>query len=93
MTRAHDPAHPWQFHDFQPDTGQQVVREQGFGLTIREHLAAMAMQGLMSSPFFEKVLAASKDEDAATQVVVRSSIEMADALIAELAKPAPEVAP
>ncbi len=56
-------------------------------MTLREQIAAMAMQGLMSSPFFEKILAISGDEKMAAQTTAQSSVEMADALIAELAKP------
>ncbi len=86
MTRAHDPTHPWQFMDFQPDSGDQVVREQGFGLTIREHMAALAMQGLCSSPLFRAVIEVHNTEEGACQSVAMSAVGLADALIAELAK-------
>jgi hypothetical protein len=37
-----DPAFPWMWHDYQPTTGEQVVREQGFGLTKRGYFAVHA---------------------------------------------------
>lgn len=50
------------------------------GLTIREHLAAMAMQGL---------LAYFGDDDQSHEVTARSAVLTADALLAELAKVRP----
>lgn len=44
-----DPAMPFEVYDFQPYTGQQIVREQFSGLTKRELFAAMAMQGLCAN--------------------------------------------
>lgn len=49
------------------------------GLTIREHFAATAMQGM---------LAARLGDDCSVPAVAESAIQYADALIAELAKPA-----
>lgn len=51
--------------------GQQT----GTGLTIRQHFAAMAMQGLMACTAVGKA-----------KEFAKSSIEMADALIIELNK-------
>lgn len=39
------PAFPGQWYDFQPCTGDQVVREQWSGMTLRDYFAAKAMQG------------------------------------------------
>jgi len=47
---AKDPAFPVAYYDFQPGTGEQVVREQFFGLTKRELFAAMVLQGMVSNP-------------------------------------------
>jgi hypothetical protein len=42
------PAFPGQWYDFQPLTGEQVVREQWDGMTLRDYFAAKAMQSLIS---------------------------------------------
>lgn len=44
------PAFPGQWYDFQPLTGEQVVREQWGGMTLRDYFAAKAMQGYFASP-------------------------------------------
>jgi hypothetical protein len=62
---------------FVADTGEHFAVTGTRGLTIREHFAAMAMQGL---------LAAGEDSGYPTERNVRKAIEYADALIAELAK-------
>lgn len=49
------------------------------GLTIREHFAALAMQGYLASP-------ALCDQSTPWTAVAKWSVEMADCLIAELAK-------
>lgn len=41
-------AFPYQMMDFQPTTGQQVVREQGFGLTKLEWFAGLVVQSLVT---------------------------------------------
>ena len=43
------PAFPGQWYDFQPITGEQVVREQWGGMTLRDYFAAKAMQGLLAN--------------------------------------------
>jgi len=43
------PAFPGQWYDFQPCTGDQVVREQWSGMTLRDYFAAKAMQGLLAA--------------------------------------------
>ena len=50
MTTINDggPAFPGQWYDFQPLTGEQVVREQWGGMTLRDYFAAKAMQGLLA---------------------------------------------
>ena len=44
------PAFPGQWYDFQPCTGDQVVREQWSGVTLRDYFAASAIQGLLANP-------------------------------------------
>ena len=43
--------YPGQWMDSLPTTGEQVVREQWFGMTLRDYFAAKAMQAL-SHPGF-----------------------------------------
>lgn len=43
------PAFPGQWYDFQPLTGEQVVREQWGGMTLRDYFAANAMQSLLAT--------------------------------------------
>lgn len=53
MTTINDggPAFPGQWYDFQPLTGEQVVREQWGGMTLRDYFAAKAMQTLLGSEY------------------------------------------
>lgn len=43
------PAFPCQWLDFQPQTGQQVVREQFLGMTLRDYFAAKALPPIMET--------------------------------------------
>lgn len=70
MSRANDMVYPCHRDDAPNNTVQ-------CGLTIREHFAAMAMQGL---------LAYFGDEEQSSDVTARGAVHQADALIAELAK-------
>lgn len=51
MNKINDggPAFPGQWYDFQPLTGEQVVREQWGGMSIRDYFAAKAMQSLLAT--------------------------------------------
>ena len=42
------PAFPGQWYDFQPLTGEQVVREQWGGMSLRDYFAAKAMAALIA---------------------------------------------
>lgn len=53
------------------------------GLTIRQHFAAMAMQGMVSNPEIQKLTSVT------IQGVAIEAVQYADALIAELNKPNP----
>lgn len=55
------------------------------GLTIRQHFAAMAIQGLCSNDGWTKTLI-SDDWDDYIKRLTEGSVEIADALIAELNK-------
>lgn len=67
------PAFPGQWYDFQPCTGDQVVREQWSGMTLRDFFAAKAMQGYFASP----VAPHRVDADD----VAKYCYEMADAML------------
>lgn len=43
MKNNDEPAFPLQWMDFQPSTGEQVVREQYPGMTLRDYFAAKAL--------------------------------------------------
>ena len=44
------PAFPGQWYDFQPCTGDQVVREQWDGMSLRDYFAAKAMAAFIAEP-------------------------------------------
>jgi len=52
------PAFPGQWYDFQPCTGDQVVREQWSGMSLRDYFAAKAMQGLLAAQALRDYFAA-----------------------------------
>ena len=43
------PAFPGQWYDFQPLTGEQVVREQWGGMTLRDYFAAKFAAAMMTA--------------------------------------------
>lgn len=47
------PAFPGQWYDFQPLTGEQVVREQWEGMSLRDYFAGKAMAALIAEPVSE----------------------------------------
>src|SRR5690606_11175566 len=47
------PAFPCKWYDFQPLTGEQVVREQWGGMTLRDYFAAKAMHAIITEPTYE----------------------------------------
>lgn len=84
MTRANEPAHPINAETFHYP-----------GLTIREYLAATAMQGLIALESLGTVLAIMRaatdgawpvDESSPLERTVRNAVKYADALLAELEK-------
>lgn len=66
------PAFPGQWYDFQPYTGDQVVREQWEGMTLRDYFAAKAMQSLISKHGFIRN---------AINFAAEHSYEIADAML------------
>lgn len=62
--------------------GQQT----GTGLTIRQHFAAMVMQGILSNPVYAQITLDKIPEHKQAEFVSQVAIEQADALISELNK-------
>jgi len=70
------PAFPFDWKDFQPHSGEQVVREQFSGMSLRDYFAAKAMAGMLA-----------EDADAYTFTdLAAASYRAADAMLAERAK-------
>ena len=63
-------------------SGNDYVHDD-YGLTKREHFAAMAMQGLMANPAYPEMVASGVKLDA---TFTAEAVAFADALIAELNK-------
>lgn len=70
---AHKPIHPYQMSTF----GGGMLH--GPGLTLREHFAGLAMQGMLASQ-------GNGGEYFRPEVIVKEAVEFSDALIAELSK-------
>jgi hypothetical protein len=77
------PANPCNWIDFQPTTGEQVVRQQFPGLTKREWFAGLAMQGMLSASDRE---GRPDDIRRMSGLYAEASAIYADALLAELSK-------
>lgn len=76
------PAFPGQWYDFQPYTGDQVVREQWEGMTLRDYFAAKALPAVYKD-FWDDVRAGrhgSAPEDW-TMGVALGAYALADAML------------
>lgn len=56
------------------------------GLTLRQHYAGLAMQGMLSRPDCQPYSASVQAEAQHLQTVAAKAVQHADALLAELAK-------
>lgn len=72
--------------DFQPTTGEQVVREQFYGLTKREYFAAKALPQVIAVQF--ELGKMGETTGLGVEESAEKAVEYADALIAALNKPA-----
>lgn len=81
MSRASEQVHP--SPELRNGNGD-VYQWASPGLTIREHFAAMAMQGLTQCSLTPEDIPAGM---AWRDIIAKTAAQMADALIAELAKP------
>lgn len=80
MSRADKPAFPSQPVIMRAGVGDTVM-DQG-GMTLLEHYAGVAMQGLVAAPD-------PQAQSASPETIARWSVEVARALIAELEKQTP----
>jgi hypothetical protein len=71
------PAYPWTYMD-RDSMGQEVTREQGVGMTLRDYFAAAALQGLCSS---QELLERYWDNGGVSKATKECYV-MADAMIA-----------
>ena len=76
MSKDGGSAFPGQWMDFQPGTGEQVVREQWAGMSLRDWFAGMSIAAINEN------FAPTDDKDWASWVA-RCAYEVADAMIAE----------
>lgn len=80
MSNGNEPACPLPFED--------EGRARYIGLTKRELFAAMAMQGMAASEFWEENMQADRaGGDSMVREVAHIAVLAADALLAELEKP------
>lgn len=77
---ANDPAFPFHYKDFQPNTGSEVTREQWGGLSKREYFAGLAMQAWITDN--------AKLDDCSG--AASWAVGYADALLAELERTEPK---
>lgn len=75
---GNEPAMPCKIDDYDRHIGN-ITRNVG-GLTIRQHFAAMAMQGLCNKPIFTGTT---------PENLAKEAVQYADALITELNKEKP----
>lgn len=80
------PAFPMDWMDFQPHTGEQVVRQQFPGMTLRDYFAAKAMQGIITSLGEESHRKQMLREGHTLRDIPAVAYEIADAMLAERAK-------
>lgn len=71
------PAFPFNVYDFQPHTGQQVVRQQFDGMSLHDWFAGKALEGM---------LAEGRSNSSAATWMPQEAYDIADAMIAERAK-------
>lgn len=81
MSRKDDPAYPEPGLSNLPNGEFLYGRS---GMTIREHFAGLAMQGLLANPARCPGAEVEGGADAYSRLVAQVSTEFADALIAEL---------
>lgn len=74
--RGDEPAFPCDVLDFQPTTGEQVVRQSSPGVSVRLWLAAQAMQGMLANSAFVDDMS-----QAAMQYVSTNAFDMADVML------------
>lgn len=85
-SRANEPVHPYEVVEHYFGGGRAERRVPG--ITLREHFAAMAMQGLLAAGTARDINASDNDfAYLAAKSIARKALMVADTLIAELAIP------
>lgn len=79
------PAFPCEVYDFQPHSGEQVVRESYGGMTLRDYFAAKAMHAIIAHPETARAEGPEDNMDVA-RGIARMSYLMADVMLAERGK-------
>ena len=69
------PVHPVNFMDFQPTTGEQVVREQHNGISLRDWFAGQALAGFCAN-------SDPQLSNATASAIAKWAYEIADAMLA-----------
>lgn len=82
------PAFPHSLVDFQPMTGEQVVREQFVGMTLRDYFAAKFAAHICAGEAARMVASRDKNYDETNweQIVASNAYNFADAMLAERSK-------
>ena len=76
------PAHPCDWVDFQPTTGEQVVRQQFPGLSKREWFAGQAIAGMCASDYW--CMNAIAGSESHTNAMAVAALAVADAALKAL---------
>jgi hypothetical protein len=82
------PAFPCDWKDFSPTTGEQVAREQYFGMSLRAYFSVQIINGLLSNASYMTEAAKATDSKPGqlSEMLSKFSVIMADALMEELNK-------
>lgn len=90
MSRGDQPTYPVPVPKelVSPATAASIIKRCS-GITLREHYAGLAMQGLLANPNRKPYDASRKAEQIFADVIAYDALHHADALLAELAKAQP----
>lgn len=75
------PAFPCDWKDFVPTTGEQVVREQFFGMSVRTWLAGKALSGILSNQDLLEMIDEDLGYDSTKEGAAKYALLVADSMI------------
>lgn len=81
------PAYPCNWMDFQPTTGEQVVREQFPGMSLRDWFAGQALVGILSNHTLLSEVDFNSPPSSTRQAASDYAFAVADCMIAARNKP------